>query len=174
MWALKCYHCDHGTVSQCQPKSGNKSSVLKCTSLSSRCFKRKITQIDAEDMLDQGCTNEDGCRIHANACASSGDCTASCCEKDLCNNGANGISKKACALTYLAAASIVGLRLLVWRFVPYLRLTFKDYFTSYLIPRFSPQLAFTAHMDFGNYRTAPTVEPRFSEPLYSDWVWSLV
>ena len=110
---LRCYHCDYGTVSQCHPRSGNKSTVIKCTPTNDRCYERKISKIDSEDQLDQSCTNEDGCSIRKKACVESGDCTVTCCEEDLCNNGASSFSHKACALTSLVIVAHVGFRLLV-------------------------------------------------------------
>lgn len=103
VWSLECYHCS-GTITHCH-HSSNKSLVLKCTPTNNRCYTRKITEIDSEDKLDVGCTNEDGCSIHKKDCDNTGDCTASCCEEDLCNSG---LSKKACVLfnSLVIAASV--------------------------------------------------------------------
>ena len=94
VWCLKCYRC-YDAVTQCYP-SGNRSTVLECTPTMNRCYMRKITEKESEDQLDVGCTNEAGCTIHDKQCASSGDCTSSCCEYDLCNSG---LSSKTCAIS---------------------------------------------------------------------------
>ncbi|KAM7448979.1 hypothetical protein ABFA07_002987 [Porites harrisoni] len=94
VWCLKCYRC-YDAVTQCHP-SGNRSTVLECTPTMNRCYMRKITKKESEDQLDVGCTNEAGCTIHHKQCASSGDCTSSCCESDLCNSG---LSSKTCAIS---------------------------------------------------------------------------
>lgn len=94
VWCLKCYRCSDA-VTQCHP-SGNRSTVLECTPTMNRCYMRKITEKESEDQLDVGCTNEAGCTIHHKQCASSGDCTSSCCESDLCNSG---LSSKTCAIS---------------------------------------------------------------------------
>ncbi|CAH3162979.1 unnamed protein product [Porites evermanni] len=94
VWCLKCYRC-YDAVTQCHP-SGNRSTVLECTPTMNRCYMRKITEKESEDQLDVGCTNEAGCMIHDKQCASSGDCTSSCCESDLCNSG---LSSKTCAIS---------------------------------------------------------------------------
>lgn len=99
-------------MSECQP-GGNKSSTLECTPTSNRCYKRKVTKIDAEDELHQGCTNEDGCGIYIKTCINSDDCTASCCEKDLCNNKASGIANSARVLIGLVIAVNFGVGLLL-------------------------------------------------------------
>ena len=115
-WSLKCYHCEYGTVWQCDPERGNKSSVLECTETNTQCFKQKISEVDSEDKLRQGCTNEEGCTIRKNSCAGSGDCTATCCGKDLCNHGTSGASNKGRVLIFLAIAIISGYHLCMWCF----------------------------------------------------------
>lgn len=75
-------------------------------------------KIEAEDELDQGCTNEEGCGISMRACANSGDCIATCCQKDQCNSGASAgsIANSARALICLLITVNVGVRLLVGTF----------------------------------------------------------
>ena len=73
---------------------------------------RKITEKESEDQLDVGCTNEAGCMIHDKQCASSGDCTSSCCESDLCNSG---LSSKTCAISSsLLITGYFVISLLLW------------------------------------------------------------
>lgn len=77
-----------------------------------RCYMRKITEKESEDQLDVGCTNEAGCMIHDKQCASSGDCTSSCCESDLCNSG---LSSKSCAIpSSLLITGYFVISLLLW------------------------------------------------------------
>ena len=116
MWSLKCYRCE-GPVSKCQTGI-DKLTILECTPTSNRCYHTKVTKIEAEDSLDQGCTNEDDCGIKMKACANSGDCTATCCQKDLCNSGVttSGIANSAGARICLLIAVNVGIRLLVGNF----------------------------------------------------------
>ena len=110
VWCLKCYHCSDA-VTQCHP-SGNRSTVLECTPTMNRCYMRKITKKESEDQLDVGCTNEAGCTIHHKQCASSGDCTSSCCESDLCNSG---LSSKTCAISSsLLITGYLVISLLLW------------------------------------------------------------
>ena len=80
------------------------SSVLECTETNTQCFNQKISAVDSEDKLRKGCTNEEGCTIRKKSCAGSGDCTATCCGKDLCNGGITSALNKAQALIFLAIA----------------------------------------------------------------------
>lgn len=117
VWSLECYRCE-GPVSKCQSGS-DKSKVLECTPTNDRCYHTKITKIEAEDELDQGCTNEDGCGIKTRACTSSGDCKVTCCQKDQCNLSgvsASGIGNSASARICLVIAFNFGIRLLVENF----------------------------------------------------------
>lgn len=113
VWSLECYHCV-GPVSKCQ-SGGDKLKLLECTPTNDRCYHTKVTKIEAEDELDQGCTNEEGCGIKTRACSNSGDCKATCCEEDQCNSGvsASGIGNSAWARICLLVAIIFGIRLLV-------------------------------------------------------------
>lgn len=113
VWSLDCYRCV-GPVSGCQ-SGGEKLKLLECTPTSDRCYHTKVTKIEAEDELDQGCTNEEGCGIKTRACANSGDCEVTCCQKDLCNSGVNasGIGNSASVRIFLIIAVNFGIRLLV-------------------------------------------------------------
>lgn len=116
VWSLDCYRCV-GTVSGCQ-SGGEKLKLLECTPTNDRCYHTKVTKIEAEDELDQGCTNEEGCGIKTRACANSGDCEVTCCQKDLCNSGvsASGIGNSASVRIFLIIAVNFGIRLLVENF----------------------------------------------------------
>ena len=72
---------------------------------------RKVTKIDAEDELQQGCTNEDGCEVFIKECLNSDDCTVSCCGEDKCNSEASSIANSACAMFCLVIATHFGVRL---------------------------------------------------------------
>lgn len=115
MWSLKCFHCDYGTVSQCDPTKGNRSTELTCTPTSNRCFRKVIKSIDSKDKIEQGCTNEAGCNINERSCNDSGDCSSYCCEENFCNNGAGSISNKALLLVPLMIAINTGFPLLIWQ-----------------------------------------------------------
>ena len=116
VWSLKCYHCE-GPVSKCQ-SGGDNVKPLECTSASDRCYYTKVTKIEAEDEVDQGCTNEEGCGIKTRACTNSGDCIATCCQRDQCNSGvsASGIGNSASAQLCLIIAVNFGIRFLVENF----------------------------------------------------------
>ncbi|KAK2563692.1 hypothetical protein P5673_012671 [Acropora cervicornis] len=113
LWSLKCFHCDYGTVSQCDPKKGNRSTELTCTVSSNRCFRKVIRKTDSEDKIEQGCTNEAGCNIQEKSCSGSGDCSSYCCEENFCNNDAANISNKAFLLVPLMIAINTGFPSLV-------------------------------------------------------------
>ena len=116
MWSLECYRCE-GPVSQCQ-HGGKKLKLLKCTPTNDRCYRLIVTKIEAEDELDQGCTNEDGCGIKTKFCSNSGDCKVTCCQKDQCNSGvsASGTGNSAFARICLLIAVNLGIHLVVGNF----------------------------------------------------------
>ncbi|CAH3103994.1 unnamed protein product [Pocillopora meandrina] len=105
VWTRECFHC-LDIASRCKPGT-NISTILECTDPTNRCFWRKVTGETREgDMIERGCTNEDGCDIMMKACENSGDCKTTCCHQDLCNSAvANGITSNTC--TFLGLLVII-------------------------------------------------------------------
>ena len=93
-FALKCYVCD-GNENTCTKSKleGDKDTYLKSCSLGlDRCFRTWGKKDDAI-VVQNGCTNESGCKVFEASCKAledtldNYDCAVGCCSDDECNAG---------------------------------------------------------------------------------------